>query len=292
MDYIECLFIDERVADAQPGPIPGAPHLSVEAAVAHIGRRRERGITRFLVFGVPAEKGLARASADGAVVPRFLRAARQAHREAISLIADVGLSPYSENGHSVVLAADGSPDEDASYSAASGLAVAFARAGADTVAPCLSLPRQVAEIAQAMDAAGVSAAIMPYSAKFSSAFYGPYRAAVRSSLGGARKAYQSDYTEVGPALAQVGDDIGQGASTVIVKPTMLYLDVLAEVCRTASVPVAAYHVSGEHLALSLAAADVGMDAQELYDEFHAAVARCGADYVIGYAADAFLRRPR
>lgn len=293
MDYVECLFIDATVSQTEGqtrGPMPGVWHFTPRAAVARVAWLARRGVTRFLVFGVPDTKGLDRATQAGAPVPQFLRAARAALGDSVELIADVGLSPYSLDGHSVVMDQDGRLDEGASYEAAGRLAVAFAQAGADTVAPCLSLPRQVQRIASTLREAGLATPVMPYSAKFSSAFYGPYRQAVRSGLGANRKAYQTDYDDPATALAQVADDVTQGAAAVIVKPSMLYLDVLAQVCRTTAVPVAAYHVSGEYLALMMAAEAGNMDRQALFDEYHSAVERCGADLVIGYAGETFISR--
>lgn len=289
MDYIECLFVDAGVRGSAPGPMPGVPRLDPDAAVEHLTRRRDAGIARFLVFGVPDTKGLSQACLPDAVVPRFLAGARDRLGETVQLIADVGLSPYTADGHSVVMNSGGI-DVEASYRAAGALAISFASAGADAVAPCLSLPCQVSEVGAALAAAGLSTPIVAYSAKFSSAFYGPYRATVRSELGSGRKSYQTDFTDAGKAIAQLSDDIGQGAAMVIVKPSMLYLDVLAEVCRTAGVPVCAYHVSGEYLSLHLAAEHGGMNLDDLFDEYHAAIERCGTDFVIGYAGDHFLRR--
>lgn len=289
MDYIECLFVDAGVSGSVPGPMPGVPRHDPHAAVDHLTRRREAGIGRFLVFGVPDVKGLTRAGAPDAVVPRFLAAARDRLGDTVDIIADVGLSPYTADGHSVVMDA-GAIDVEASYRAAGDLAVAFAAAGADAVAPCLSLPRQVGELGAALAGAGVPTPIVAYSAKFSSAFYGPYRATVRSELGSGRKSYQTEFTDAGKAIAQLADDIDQGAAMVIVKPSMLYLDVLAQVCRTAGVPVCAYQVSGEYLSLHLAAEHGGMNIDDLFDEYHAAIERCGTDFVIGYAGDHFLRR--
>ena len=126
-------------------------------------------------------------------MPTFLRTTRERLGPDVGLIADVGLSPYTTDGHSVILGDDGVPDHERSYAAAADLASAFAAAGADTVAPCLSLPEQVGRIDDRLRRDDLAAAVMPYSAKFSSALYGPYRAAVRSALGSARKAYQTDY---------------------------------------------------------------------------------------------------
>ena len=289
MEYIECLFVDGDVPDTAPGSMPGVRRFGPLAAVEHVAERLERGISRFLVFGVPAVKGLESAGTPEAVVPRFLAAARERLGDRVTLIADIGLSPYTCDGHSVVMRG-GEIDLVSSYRAAGELAVAFAAAGADAVAPCLSLPDQVGEVSKALAGAGLTAGIVAYSAKFSSAFYGPYRASVRSPLGAGRNDYQTDYTDPDAALAQVRADVSYGAAMVIVKPSMLYLDVLAEVCRSAGVPVCVFHVSGEYLSLMLAAEHGGMDAADLFDEYHAAVERCGADFVIGYAGDHFLRR--
>lgn len=289
MDYIECVFVDAGVTGTQAGPMPGVERFDPAAALDHVERRRDRGISRFLIFGVPDSKGLDRVAGPDGVVPRFLAEARNRLGDSVELIADIGLSPYTTDGHSVVMTPAG-VDVQASYRAAGQFAVGFVSAGAHAVAPCLSLPQQVGEVGRALAEAGLEAPIVAYSAKFSSAFYGPYRATVRSELGPQRKEYQTDYTDAGVAVAQVAEDIGQGASMVIVKPSMLYLDVLAEVCREATVPVCAYQVSGEYLSMCLAARHGGMDAAELFDEYHAAVRRCGADFVIGYAGDYFLGR--
>lgn len=289
MEYIECVFVDAGVDGSEAGPMPGVRRFDPAAALDHVERRRDLGINRFLVFGVPDAKGLDGAAGPEGIVPRFLAQSRDRLGDSVELIADIGLSPYTTDGHSVVMTPAGL-DVQASYRAAGLLAVGFVTAGAHAVAPCLSLPHQVGEVGRALGEAGLTAPIVAYSAKFSSAFYGPYRATVRSELGSGRKEYQTDYTDAAVAVAQVAADIGQGASMVIVKPSMLYLDVLAEVCREATVPVCAYQVSGEYLSMCLAARHGGMDAAELFDEYHAAVERCGADFIIGYAGDYFLRR--
>lgn len=285
MRYVACVFVADEDLAGSPGGMPGVDRLSVSDAVTRIGRLADDGITDVLVFGVPAERGLARATDQDAVIPRFLNAARAAFGDGLRLVADVGLSPYSHDGHSVVLDAKGAPDHDRSYEAAGALAAAFAQSGAHAVAPCLSLPDQVTRLREAMGAAAVP--VIPYSTKFSSAFYGPYRQTVNSPLGAVRKAYQTDHTDIDAGLAQLHRDVAAGCDTVIVKPSMLYLDVLARACADTDAEVWAYHVSGEYLALRLAAEHGAMSAQELFDEYHDAVSRCGAAAVIGYAPQYF-----
>jgi porphobilinogen synthase len=135
---------------------------------------------------------------------------------------------------------------------------------------------------------GLNSALMPYSTKFSSSLYGPYRQAIGSRLGLERKSYQFDYKDAETALDQIELDIAQGAAAIIVKPALPYLDVLAEACRRSTLPVAVYHVSGEY-SMAVTAAQAGLiNLSEYLAEIHAAFRRCGARWVIGYAADAFL----
>lgn len=286
MRYVACVFVAGGVRGAQPGPMPGVDRFDVTSAVEHVAHLADDGITDFLIFGVPEVRGPGSATGPNAPIPQFLTEARGRLGDAVNLVADVGLSPYSADGHSVVMAADGTPDEAASYAAAGELAAAFVGAGADAVAPCLSLPDQVAHVQVAV---GPEVPVIPYAAKFSSALYGPYRQTVKSPLGATRKQYQTDHTDTAAGLAQLHADVAAGCDTVIVKPTMLYLDVLAEACASTTADVWAYHVSGEYLSLLLAAEHGGMDVDELFDEYHEAVRRCGAAAVIGYAPGHFLR---
>ena len=286
LDYIECLFVSDA-AEARPSAIPGSKVHSVETALNQMAHRLEQGLTHWLIVAVNEAPSLALAASPQFCVTRLLQQARRRWGEAITLIADVGLSPYQPSGHSVVLR-DGHVAVESSYAAAAALACCFAAAGADAVAPCLSLPQQTAAIRQALDDQGLQAALMPYSTKFSSSLYGPYRQAIGSRLGLVRKAYQFDYKDAEKALDQMEFDIAQGAVATIVKPALPYLDVLAEACRRSTLPVAVYHVSGEY-SMAVNAAQAGLlDLREYLAEIHAAFRRCGARWVIGYAAEAFL----
>ncbi|MCT0224795.1 hypothetical protein [Synechococcus sp. CS-1328] len=286
LDYIECLFVSDA-ALPRPSAIPGSAVHSVESALSHIAARLDRGLSHWLVVAVNEHPDLSLADSPHFCVKRLLREARRRWGKAVTLIADVGLSPYQSSGQSVIQA-EGTIDVEASYAAAADLACHFAEAGADAVAPCLSLPQQTAAIRQALDLQGLSAGLIPYSTKFSSSLYGPYRQAIGSRLGLMRKAYQFDYDDAGLALDQLEHDIAQGAEATIVKPALPYLDVLAEACRRSSRPVAVYHVSGEYCMAVLAAQAGLLDLDDYLAEIHAAFRRCGARWVIGYAAEAFL----
>jgi porphobilinogen synthase len=285
-DYIECLFVSDA-PEARPSAIPGSSVHSVESALIHMALRLEQGLSHWLVVAVNETPSLALAGAPHFCVTRLLQEARRRWGEDVTLIADVGLSPYQSSGQSVVLREGRIAIED-SYAAAAELACCFAAAGADAVAPCLSLPHQTGAIRQALERRGLRAALIPYSTKFSSSLYGPYRQAIGSRLGLTRKSYQFDYDDAATALNQLECDIAQGAVATIVKPAMPYLDVLAEACRRSSQPVAVYHVSGEY-SMAVVAAQAGLlDLADYLAEIHAAFRRCGARWVIGYAADAFL----
>jgi porphobilinogen synthase len=291
MQYIECLFINDNIERTGPSPLADVCQFEPLGVMDHVAKRVEQGIHHFLLFGVPRVKSIASGVEPASGVARVLRRLKDRHGTSVSLFADVGLSPYREDGHSVVMS-EGGVDLGQSYSDAAKLAVAFAKSGADYVAPCLSLPDQIAEIRLALEDAGQSTKIMGYSAKFSSALYGPYRSAISSSLGDHLKSYQTDAQDPQYALEQVKRDEEQGASIVMVKPGSFYLDVLVQAKQVTSLPVAVFHVSGEYMMIKRAAELDGMNEADAFDEIHRAFHRCGADYVIGYAPDHFRRWAR
>ena len=287
MDYIECLFIGP--ADrAKESSLKNNFIHSVDSAIAHIEMRLKQGLSRWLVVAVNEQKGLSQVRDPDFHITRLIeRACQRWTRDQITLIADVGLSPYLESGQSVVMT-DHGIDQEASYQAAMDLALRFANAGADYVAPCLSLPEQTARLVQALRLEGLESGLMPYSTKFSSSLYGPYRDTVQSSLGLKRKDYQFDFSDAEQALQQMDSDLEQGAEITIVKPALPYLDVLQDACRRSAKSVAVYHVSGEY-AMAMHASQAGLlNLSDYFEEIHTAFHRCGARYVIGYAADYFL----
>ena len=287
MEYIECLFIGPG-EKAKPSALKNNRIHSVESALVHVEMRLEQGLSRWLIVAVNDHPGLDQLANPNFCVARFLeQASTRWTPDQVMLIADVGLSPYLTSGHSVVLK-EGLVDLESSYQAAIRLALRFAEAGAHYVAPCLSLPDQTSRLVEALRRKNLVCGLMPYSTKFSSSLYGPYRATVGSSLGFARKSYQFDFSDAEMALRQMDEDFRQGAEMAIVKPALPYLDVLQDACHRSSRPVAVYHVSGEY-AMAMGAAKASLlDPDAYFSEIHAAFARCGARYVIGYAADYFL----
>lgn len=288
MEYIECLFIGPG-EKAKPSALKNNLIHSVESALVHVEMRLEQGLSRWLIVAVNDHPGLDQLANPNFCVARFLeQASTRWTPDQVMLVADVGLSPYLTSGHSVVLK-EGLVDLESSYQAAIRLALRFAEAGAHFVAPCLSLPDQTSRLVEALRRKNLVCGLMPYSTKFSSSLYGPYRSTVGSSLGFARKSYQFDFSDAEMALRQMDEDFRQGAEMAIVKPALPYLDVLQDACRRAGRPVAVYHVSGEY-AMATEAAHAGLlDPEAYFAEIHAAFARCGARYVIGYAADYFLK---
>lgn len=287
MDYVECLFVGPG-NNPKESPLKNNLIHSVDSALTHVERRMQQGLNHWLVVAVNQQKGLLQARHPQFHVARFIeRACQRWTRDQITLIADAGLSPYLESGQSVVMT-DHGIDQEASYQAAIDLALRFAKAGAHYVAPCLSLPEQTARLVQALRLEGLESGLMPYSTKFSSSLYGPYRDTVQSSLGLKRKDYQFDFSDAEQALQQMDSDLGQGAEITIVKPALPYLDVLQDACRRSPKSVAVYHVSGEY-SMAIHASLAGLlNLSDYFEEIHMAFRRCGARYVIGYAADYFL----
>lgn len=288
MQYIECLFIKEELGGIESSPLMDVSYFGHDQAMEYVAAQMDIGVRHFFLFGIPVIKTLESGANPQSDLTRLIRNLKSRYGETITLVSDVGLSPYQENGHSVVFSGQ-EIDLHQSYEAAGKLAVNFTRAGADYVAPCLSLPDQVRQIRQALNSENLDAKIMPYSAKFSSALYGPYRKAVNSALGKTRKSYQTDFRNVPDAFKQAADDVEHGASVVIVKPGSYYLDVLLQINEANNVPVAVFQVSGEYMMIKRAAEFDGMNEDDLFDEIHSAFSRCGATYVIGYAASHFQR---
>ena len=288
MDYIACVFLKEGIAQSQPSPLADVEYHTLDSGLEYVTTYRNKGIKNFLVFGSTDNKSVEHACEHG-LIRNFIEAAKKNFRNDIVLHADVGLSPYARDGHSAIIE-NGAVNYAKSYAQASKLALAFAAAGADYVAPCLSLHEQVRELRSALDEAGLaSTKIHAYSSKFSSAFYGPYRKTIQSPLKAERKGYQSDYSDPSEALDQITADESQGASIVMVKPAMAYLDIIFRARALTTLPLSVYHVSGEFTMVKEAGKTGMLDERDCFDEIHAGFRRCGADYVIGYAPDHFLR---
>ena len=282
------VFVDTRLRDPEPIPsLAGHMRWPVSRIREVAGRAASEGIGGLLVFGLPAEKD---GRGEGAFdplgpVPSALRALRQ-RDDGLVIVADVCLCEYSAHGHCGVLRADGSVDNDETLPLLAEAAVAYARAGADVVAPSDMMDGRVAAIRADLDRAGLAeTAVLSYSAKFASAYYGPFRDAADCAPSfGDRTTYQMDPPNAREALAELVADVEEGADAVMVKPAGLYLDVVARAREKLDVPIAAYQVSGEYAAIA-AAADRGlMDRRGAALESLTGIARAGADVIVTYFA--------
>jgi porphobilinogen synthase len=267
--------------------MPGIDHLSIAHAVQEAGEARARGIPAVLLFGLPAAKDEFGTGAydDEGVVQLATRAIKDAHPELL-VITDLCLCEYTSHGHCGVVRDDGSVDNDQTLELLNRAAVSQAQAGADIVAPSDMMDGRVSTIRRALDDDGFTETpIMAYSAKFASAFYGPFREAADSAPAfGDRRGYQMDPANAGEALREARLDVQEGADILIVKPALPYLDVLRTIKDDTGLPVAAYNVSGEYSMLKAAAAAGWLDEQSAVLEALTSIRRAGADMIITYHA--------
>jgi porphobilinogen synthase len=225
---------------------------------------------------------------DG-LMPRAIRAAKEAVPDVL-VIADVALDPYSSHGHDGIVR-DGIIANDETLGALAAMALVLAQAGADIIAPSDMMDGRVAAIRAALDEAGLSdIAILSYTAKYASAFYGPFRDALDSApraqtgIPGDKKTYQMDPANAREALREAVLDLEEGADMVMVKPAVAYLDVIRRVADFVDVPVAAYHVSGEYAMIKAASANGWLDERTAVLETLTAIRRAGADIILTYFA--------
>jgi porphobilinogen synthase len=240
-----------------------------------------------ILFGIPSHKDEEGSGAweDDGIVQLATRAIKDAHPDLL-VIADLCLCEYTSHGHCGVVRADGSVDNDASLDLLSRAAVSQARAGADVIAPSDMMDGRVGAIRTALDEDGLTdTPILAYSAKFASAFYGPFRDAVDSAPAfGDRRGYQMDPANGDEALREVLLDVQEGADMVMVKPALPYLDVVRRVKDATHLPVAAYNVSGEYAMVKAGAAAGFIDERAIVLEALTSIRRAGADIVITYHA--------
>ena len=266
--------------------MPGIFQWSLDTLIGHLQEAYSRGVRAFLLFGIPDAKDAVGSDAYSpkGVVQVALRAIREALPEAL-LIADLCLCEYTDHGHCGMLQGE-DVDNDATLELLARAAVAQAEAGADIVAPSDMMDGRVQAIRRALDEAGFrSVAIMSYAAKYSSAFYGPFREAAENSPAfGDRRTYQMDPRNRREALKEVMLDVEEGADLLIVKPALPYLDVLSDVRQAVSLPVAAYQVSGEFAMIEAAAQNGWIDRKRAILESLTSISRAGADMIITYWA--------
>jgi porphobilinogen synthase len=286
-DFIYPIFVSETAVAAEPIPsMPGQSRLPVSAVASKVCEAYELGVGAVLLFGLPAAKDDAASSGydPQGVVQNAIRAAKQACPEMI-VMTDVCVCAYTPHGHCGVL--DGHEvDNDKTLELLSAMAVSHGRAGADVVAPSSMMDRQVGALREALNANGFDqTAVMGYSAKFASAYYGPFRDAADSAPSfGDRASYQHDPANIRHARREILADEREGADILMVKPGIAYLDVVRLARDTSDLPIAAYNVSGEYSMIKAAAERGWLDEQRVVLETLTAFRRAGADLVITYHA--------
>ena len=286
-DLVYPMFVQLGEGRTPVEAMPGVERMSISHAVAEAADAHALGIPALLLFGVPAEKDEQGSGAydDEGVVQLAVRAIKEAHPELL-VITDVCLCAYTSHGHCGIVLEDGTVDNDLSLELLAKTAISHARAGADAVAPSDMMDGRVGALRSQLDAEGhKDLPIVAYSAKFASAFYGPFREAAGSAPAfGDRRSYQMDPANSDEAVREALLDVEEGADMVMVKPALPYLDVIRRVKDATRVPVAAYNVSGEYAMVKAAAAAGYLDEQSTVLESLTAIMRAGADVVITYHA--------
>ncbi len=281
------LFVRPGTRVREPiASLPGQTRFSPDELAREVDALADLGIQAVLLFGVPDAKDPSGsgAYADDGVIQQAVRLLRQGNRVPV-VMTDVCLCAYTDHGHCGVVCGDG-VDNDATLGLLARTAVSHAAAGAHVVAPSAMMDGQVAAIREALDEGGFGqVGIMAYAAKYASAFYGPFREAAGSSPQfGDRRAYQMDPANVREALREVVLDAKEGADIIMIKPAHAYLDVIRAAREAVSLPIAAYHVSGEYAMLKAAAQLGWLEERRAMSEVLVAIRRAGADLVITYAA--------
>jgi porphobilinogen synthase len=266
--------------------MPGVSRLSVDLLVEECREAQALGIPGVILFGIPERKDAlgTEAYADDGIVSRAVAAVKAACPE-LSVWADVCLCEYTDHGHCGVIR-DGQVDNDATLPLLARTALAYARAGADVIAPSDMMDGRVGAIREALDESECAdIAICSYAAKYASAYYGPFREAAGSTPQfGDRQGYQMDPANAREALHEVALDLEEGADMVMVKPALAYLDIILRVRSEFEVPVAAYNVSGEYALICAAAERNWVDRRRIVLETLTSIRRAGADLILTYHA--------
>jgi porphobilinogen synthase len=291
-DFIYPMFVTHGRNVRNPiEPMPGISQLSLDHLISEAGEVAALGIPAVLLFGIPARKdavGTEAYEANG-IVQEAIRVIKQAAPELL-VVTDVCLCEYTDHGHCGVIS-NSRVDNDRTLELLAKMAASHAEAGADVVAPSAMMDGQVGAIREALDARGfLGTPIMAYSAKYASAFYGPFRVAAESAPQfGDRRGYQMDPASIRQAMREIELDIAEGADMVMVKPALAYLDVISAARKAFDCPVAAYNVSGEYAMVKAAAENEWIDGQRVTMEILTGIKRAGADMIISYHAKEVAR---
>jgi porphobilinogen synthase len=291
------VFIKEAIAEPQPiGSMPGVVQHTRDSLRKAAAEAAAAGVGGIIVFGVPADKDDRGSAADdpNGISQVAIADIRKETGDDLVIMADLCLCEYTDHGHCGIVTADGYVDNDTTLERYASTAVAQARAGAHMVAPSGMMDGQVGAIRAALDRAGfTNIPVCAYSAKYASAFYGPFREAAEGAPKfGDRATHQQDPANVLEALKEVELDLAEGADMVMIKPALSYLDVIRRVVETVQVPVAAYQVSGEFAMVEAAAANGWVDRDKAIMETVGAIRRAGASVILTYWAIEVARRLR
>lgn len=282
------MFVKEGLSEPVAlGSMPGVMQHTLDSLLEAAREAVHAGVGGLMLFGIPEHKDEVGSQADApeGILNRALALLSDKLGEDTVVMADLCLDEFTSHGHCGVLDSAGGVDNDATLSRYAAMAVAQARAGAQVLGLSGMMDGQVAVCREALDEAGFSdTVIMGYTAKYASAFYGPFREAVDSELQGDRKTYQQDPANGREAMRELSLDLAEGADVVMVKPGLPYLDVLAEVARESLVPVWTYQVSGEYAMIEFAAAAGAIDRERAIEESLIAFKRAGADAILTYWA--------
>ncbi len=282
------LFVREGVSEPVPvTSMPGVVQHTRDTLRKAAVEAAEAGLGGLMLFGVPQVQdavGSEGTNPDG-ILQQAIRDVVSEVGDSLVVMSDLCLDEYTDHGHCGVLAADGSVDNDATLERYAEMARVQADAGVHLVGPSGMMDGQIAVVRRALDEAGhQDVGILAYTAKYASAFYGPFREAVGSSLKGDRKSYQQDPANAREALRELEQDLAEGADMVMVKPAMAYLDILRQVADASPVPVSAYQVSGEYAMVEAAAANGWIDRERMIMETLTSIRRAGAEQILTYWA--------
>lgn len=287
-DLIEVLFVKEGLeAPVDLTSMPGVRQHTLDSLVEAAERAVEAGVGGIMLFGIPLEYDERGSQADdpNGILNVAVRRVKDAVGDRTVVMTDLCLDEFTSHGHCGVLDEHGDVDNDATLERYASMAVAQARAGSDVLGLSGMMDGQVGAVREALDEAGfTNTVIMAYTAKYASAFYGPFREAVDSQLSGDRRTYQQDPANAREALHELQLDLAEGADIVMVKPGLPYLDILKDVAEASPVPVWSYQISGEYAMLEFASAAGAIDRKPAVLESLLAFKRAGADAVMTYYA--------
>jgi porphobilinogen synthase len=282
------MFVREGATDPRPiSSMPGVVQHTRDSLLKAAHEAAELGLGGVMLFGIPEEKdALGSGATDSSGILNLSITDVVAEvGDALTVMSDLCLDEFTDHGHCGVLTPDGRVDNDRTLEVYAEMALAQADAGVDMVGPSGMMDGQVAAIRDALDGAGhTDVAILAYSAKYASAFYGPFREAIDSSLQGDRRTYQQDPANAREGVREALLDVAEGADIVMVKPALGYLDVVRRVRESVDVPVAAYNVSGEYAMVEAAAENGWIDRERAILEVLTSIRRAGADVVLTYWA--------